>query len=192
MFDLEAFVESCRRVIAEPHAAKAILELMREAVADPDAVAQGVPALPPKTGVLDAPIFRSSEMTVLNVTLRPHACSIAHNHRMWAVIGIYKGEEANTFYRRGEKRLEAANRRTIHAGEALLLGADVVHAIENPLDTPTLGLHVYGGDLLGAERSMWSPDEKDERAYELPQFYHWCNDLAAARRAERERAAAAG
>ena len=188
MFDLEAFVESCRSVVGDPHAAKKVLELMREAVADPDAVAAAVPPLPPKTGVLDAPLFRSPEMTVLNVTLRPHACSIPHDHRMWAVIGIYKGEEANTFFRRGAAGLEEANRRTLRTGEAMLLGADVLHAIENPLDEPTLGLHVYGGDLLAAERRMWNPGG-EEHAYEIQQFYRWCNELARSRQSEREAAA---
>jgi predicted metal-dependent enzyme (double-stranded beta helix superfamily) len=183
MFDLDGFVESCRRLAREPHAPKRVLELMREVVADPEAVKQGVPPLAPNVGVLDEPIFRSSELTVLNVALRPGGLSIPHNHGMWAVIGIYQGKEANTFFRRTEHGLEEANRRTVETSEAMLLGADVVHAIENPLTSPTLGLHVYGGDLLGAERSMWSPEAGEEHPYDVPQFYRWSRDLALARRA---------
>jgi predicted metal-dependent enzyme (double-stranded beta helix superfamily) len=183
MFDLDAFVDSCRRAVRGPHAPKRVLELMREAVADADAVKRAVPPLGPKVGVLDEPIFRSSELTVLNVALRPGGLSIPHNHGMWAVIGIYQGKEANTFFRRSETGLQEANRRTVEAGEAMLLGADVLHAIENPLDSATLGLHVYGGDLLGAERSMWSPETGEEHPYDVPQFYRWSRDLALARRA---------
>jgi predicted metal-dependent enzyme (double-stranded beta helix superfamily) len=156
---------------------------MRAAVADPEAVSKAVPPLAPGVGVLDAPLFRSRELTVLNVALRPGDLSIPHDHRIWAVIGIYEGREANTFYRRAGDGLEEANRRTVEAGEAMLLGADVVHAIENPLDRPTCGLHVYGGDLLGAARSMWSPQTGEEHPYELGQFYRWNRDLALARRA---------
>jgi len=183
MFDLGEFVEDCRRVARGPHAPKQVLDLMREAVSDPEAVKKAVPPLGEKVGVLDAPIFRSAEMTVLNVSLRPGGLSIPHDHRMWAVIGIYQGREANTFYRRSAQGLEVANRRSVDAGEAILLGAEVVHAIENPLAQPTLGLHVYGGDLLGAERSMWSPETGEEHAYDIPQFYRWSRDLALARRA---------
>ena len=189
MFDLEAFIEDCGRLVREPHAPKLALERMREAMADPTAVASAVTPLEPKVGVLDAPLYRSSELTVLNVTLRPGVLSIPHDHRMWAVIGIYQGEEANTFYRRDGAGLAEANRRTIRTGEAILLGEDVVHAIENPLATPTLGLHVYGGDLLAAPRSMWDPKEGREHAYDVPQFYAWSRELALSRRAARAPAA---
>ncbi|HXQ45630.1 MAG TPA: hypothetical protein VN806_03390 [Caulobacteraceae bacterium] len=183
MFDLDAFVEQCRQLARDPHAPKKVLDLMRAAVADPAAVKKGVPPLAPNVGVLDEPIFRSSELTVLNVTLRPGGLSIPHDHRMWAVIGIYEGREANTFYRRTAHGLEVANQRTVETGEAMLLGADVVHAIENPLASPTLGLHVYGGDLLGAERGMWRSEADDETPYEVAQFYGWSRDRALAQRA---------
>ncbi|HTX48019.1 MAG TPA: hypothetical protein VME40_01395 [Caulobacteraceae bacterium] len=182
MFDLERFIEDCRRLAGDAHGPKRVLDLMREAVSDPAAVKAAVPPLAPKVGVLDAPLFRAPDLTVLNVALAPGRLSIPHDHRMWAVIGIYEGEEANTFFRRTDHGLEAANHRTVHAGEAMLLGADVVHAIENTGAGPTLGLHVYGGDLLGAQRSMWDPHTDAERPYDVPQFYSWCRDLAGMRR----------
>ena len=183
MFDLSRFIEDCRGLAGDAHAPKRVLELMRAAVADPDAVAAAVAPLAAGAGALDEPLYRSAELTVLNVTLKPGMLSIPHDHHMWAVIGIYGGEEANTFYRRGEHGLEEANHRTVRTGEAMLVGADVVHAIENPLEQPTLGLHVYGGDLLGAARSMWSPHTGEEHPYDIPQFYRWCRDLAQTRRA---------
>jgi predicted metal-dependent enzyme (double-stranded beta helix superfamily) len=97
---------------------------------------------------------------------------------MWAVIGIYEGQEDNTFYRRSGKELEEVNRREISAGEAVLLGPDVIHAIENPLGSSTLGLHVYGGDLFAAKRSMWHPRTGEELPYDVPQFFKWCAELA--------------
>lgn len=186
MFDLDRFIADCRAVAHEDeHGPKHVLELMREAIADPEAVRAGVKPLEPGKGVLDAPLFRSADLTVLNAQLMPGLVSIPHDHRIWAVIGIYDGEEANTFYRRGEAGLETSNCRTIHAGEAILLGADVIHAIENPLGRPTLGLHVYGGDLFANPRSMWDPASGEELAYDVPQFNRLCRDLAMKRRAER-------
>jgi hypothetical protein len=190
MFDLEAFVEACQRLVREPHAPRLALELMREAVADGPAVAKAVTPLEGRANALDAPLYRSAELTILNATLRPGFVSIPHDHGMWAVIGIYDGEEANTFYRRAGAGLEASNHRTVHAGEAIILGEDVIHAIENPLTTQTFGLHVYGGDLVAARRSMWDPEAGREHAYDIPQFFRWSGDLARARKAAREAAAA--
>jgi predicted metal-dependent enzyme (double-stranded beta helix superfamily) len=183
MFDFEAFIEDCRRLVGEPHPARRVLERMRDAVADPEALARAVPPLPPNAGTFDAPLFRSPELTVLNVTLRPGALSAPHDHHMWAVIGIYGGVETNTFYRRTAGRLVEANRRTVPTGEAVLLGEDVIHTVENPLETPTRGLHVYGGDLLGAARSMWDPKTGREAPYDIPQFMVWGRELAEARAA---------
>jgi hypothetical protein len=189
MFDLEAFVEACRRLVLQPHAPRLALELMREALADRAAVAAGVTPLEGRANALDAPLFRSPELTILNATLRPGFVSIPHDHGMWAVIGIYEGEEANTFYRRAVDGIEPSNQRTIHAGEAIILGEEVIHAIENPLPTPTLGLHVYGGDLVAARRSMWGPDGGREHPYDIPQFFRWSGELARSRKAAREAAA---
>ena len=93
MFDLDRFIEDCLSLSRGEHAPKRVLERMREAVADPDAIKRAVAPLDAKVGVLDAPLYRSPELTVLNVTLRPGVLSIPHDHRMWAVIGIYGGED---------------------------------------------------------------------------------------------------
>lgn len=185
MFDLEAFIEACKRLVREPHAPKLALELMRDVVADGAAVAKAVTPLQAGANALDAPLFRSSELTILNATLRPGLVTIPHDHGMWAAIGIYEGEEANTFYRRTAGGLEESNRRAVHAGEAILLGEEVIHAIENPLATQTFGLHVYGGDLLAARRSMWDPASGREQPYEVREFFRLSGELARSRKAAR-------
>jgi hypothetical protein len=182
MFDLDGFIQDCRALAGDPHASRRVLEMMRAALADPAAVAKGVAPLAPGVDPLAAPLHRAPELTVLNAALRPGFVSIPHDHHMWAVIGIYDGEEANTFFRRADHGLEEAGRCTIHAGEAILLGADVIHAIENPLDRQTFGLHVYGGDLLGAARRMWDPGGA-ELAYDVAGFGRLSRDLARSRRA---------
>jgi predicted metal-dependent enzyme (double-stranded beta helix superfamily) len=178
MFDLQGFIDSCRRVVSEPHGARLVLDLMREALKDPQALKAAITPLEGKVGALDAPLYRDDQMVVLNVALRPGFLTIPHDHRIWAVIGIYEGQENNTFYRRAGPGLEQANQRDVAAGEAMLLGADVIHAIENPLTVPTLGLHVYGGDLLAATRSMWNPHTGEETPYDVPTFYQWSKERA--------------
>src|SRR6185312_15196992 len=98
---------------------------------------------------------------------------------------IYEGEEANTFYRCGADGLDESNRRTVHAGEAILLGEEVIHAIENPLSAQTFGLHVYGGDLLAAHRSMWNPGSGRQQSYDLREFFRMSGELARSRKAAR-------
>ena len=81
-----------------------------------------------------------------------------HNHRMWAVIGIYTGREDNVFWRRVKgtsNEIEAAGAKALGAMDAEPLGADIIHSVINPIDKLTGAIHIYGGDFFAAERSEW-------------------------------------
>ncbi len=180
MFVLSDFIASCQQCVGAPDAGRRVLDLMRSVVGDAKGIQIAVAPGASGQAILDAPLFRSPELLILNATLYPHFTSPPHDHRMWAVIGIYEGQENNTFYRRSADGLEEVNQRAIRAGEAVLLGSEVIHAIQNPLAGSTLGLHVYGGDLATATRSMWHPHSRAELPYDTPQFFRWCAELAGA------------
>jgi len=183
MFNVEGFIESCKRFVGSPDGARRVLDLMRSVVDDAEGIKSAIVPGESRRAIRDLTLFRSSELFVLNAAVYPHFKSPPHDHGMWAVIGIYEGQENNTFYRRSDEGLEEINRREISAGEAVLLGPEVIHAIENPLDSSTLGLHVYGGDIFAATRSMWHPRTGEEFPYDVPQFFKWCKELAEAPRA---------
>jgi hypothetical protein len=47
------------------------------------------------------------------------------------------------------------------------MGDDTIHALQNPLGHESLAaLHVYGGDLLAASRSMWTRPDLTEEPYD--------------------------
>ena len=183
MFDLQDFIASCKRLVGAPDGDRRVLDLMRSVVSDGEGVKKVV--FPSQSGqaILDIPLFRSPDLTILNATLYPDFASPPHDHRMWAVVGIYQGRENNVFYRRSGKVLNEVNRREICAGDAVLLGSDVIHAIGNPLSSSTLGLHVYAGDLVASKRSMWEPRSHQELPYDTSQFFKWCGELAESRSA---------
>jgi predicted metal-dependent enzyme (double-stranded beta helix superfamily) len=183
MFDLQEFIVSCKQFVGAPDGARRVLDLMRSVVGDAEEIKSAVVPGESQRAIRDLTLFRSSELFVLNAAVYPHFKSPPHDHRMWAVIGIYEGQENNTFYRRSGEGVEEINRREIRAGEAILLGPEVIHAIENPLGSSTLGLHVYGGDIFAATRSMWHPRTGEELPYDVPQFFKWCKELAEAPRA---------
>jgi predicted metal-dependent enzyme (double-stranded beta helix superfamily) len=91
-----------------------------------------------------------------------------HDHRMWAVIGIYTGLEQNAFYRRAKHGLEQHGIKELHPKDAVPLGAEVIHAVTNPLDQITAAIHVYGGDFFATPRSEWDPVTFEERPYDVP------------------------
>ena len=163
MFDLEAFVADCQTALAEPQSMLAIKELLDRALAGPDAVAA---ALSPDPGV--SVLHRSDDLTIANVVIPPGLpASLPHDHRMWALVGIYGGQEDNQFYRRAEGGLAESGGRSLRVSDTVLMGDDTIHAICNPLAHSTLAaIHVYGGDLVGTERSMWTQPDFDEQPYD--------------------------
>jgi predicted metal-dependent enzyme (double-stranded beta helix superfamily) len=114
----------------------------------------------------------SDDLTVLNV-VAPRRRDYAlprrpHDHRMWAVIGIMEGQEDNEFFRRADDTIVPSGGRRVDTGEVLLLGSDVIHSFGNPLsDHVTCALHVYGGDLVNARRSMWNEPDWREEPYDV-------------------------
>jgi predicted metal-dependent enzyme (double-stranded beta helix superfamily) len=96
-----------------------------------------------------------------------------HDHRMWAVIGIYTGQEDNTFYRRsapGSPTLTESGGKEVAVGDVLALGSDAIHAVANPKAHLTGAIHVYGGDFVNEERSQWGPGPEEERPYDMGQL----------------------
>ena len=106
-------------------------------------------------------------LTVLHVVVGAGFTSPPHDHRTWAVIGVYSGQEDNSFYRLvpGMRGIEAAGGRSVGEGEILTLGIDAIHRIANPRRDPLIALHVYGRNVLTIERSAWDPVTMRERAY---------------------------
>ena len=89
-----------------------------------------------------------------------------HDHRMWAVIGLYGGREDNVFYRRTSEGLVPAGAKDLEIADTILLGKTVIHAVANPLREFTGAIHVYGGDFFAVPRSEWDPETLEERPYD--------------------------
>ncbi len=164
MFDGERFVEDCKRAVIEGDDHRAVRELVARAVSEPGEVVRAL-GEPELAGVQT--IYRADDLTILNIAWGPQMKFLPHDHRMWAVIGIYGGKEDNTFYKRTENGLVAQTSKTLSTKDAMPLGEKVIHAVTNPLDKLTGTIHVYGGDFFAKPRSEWDPETLEERPYDI-------------------------
>jgi predicted metal-dependent enzyme (double-stranded beta helix superfamily) len=116
-------------------------------------------------------LHHSSDLTILNVIWAPRMTVMPHNHRMWAIIGVYLGREDNIFWRRIHDELggkiEAAGAKALAAADAIPLGPDIVHSVTNPIPRLSGAIHVYGGDFFGIPRSEWDPETLLEQPYSV-------------------------
>ncbi len=184
MFDLDRFTEECSAAVLEDPSHRAAREVLARANSDPGAILAAL-GEPTRAGV--TPLYRSDTLTILNVVWGKRMTIMPHNHRMWAVIGVYTGREDNIFWRRVETEagglIEAAGAKSLGERCAEPLGRDVIHSVTNPLGRLTAAIHVYGGDFYGARRSDWDPEnllERDVRLRVAPADVRGCQrDLMA-------------
>jgi predicted metal-dependent enzyme (double-stranded beta helix superfamily) len=164
MFDLDQFTADCRAAHAADRSSKTISEVIKRAVSNPNGLLRSL-GEPDRAGIRE--IYRSPDLSILNVVWAPRMMVMPHNHHMWAVIGVYGGREDNIFWRRiaeaGEGQLEAAGARSIAAKDIQPLGDDIIHSVTNPTSKFTAAIHVYGGDFFAAHRSEWDPDTLSEQ-----------------------------
>ena len=180
MFDLQHFVKECQLALDDPKPAKAVEALVKEAISDPEAVrgafqkADNVEQQGPITFA-----WRDASLSVTDVTTPPGLKSPAHNHNMWAVIGVYDGQEHNKFFRDENEQLLEKGERLLQEGDVAVLGPEAIHAIANPLSTVSGALHVYGGDLVDQpNRSMWNPHTDEREDYDISRLITYVNEIS--------------
>jgi predicted metal-dependent enzyme (double-stranded beta helix superfamily) len=161
--ELDRFIADCRAAHAADRSHKAVREVVARAVSEPGEVLKMVGA--PKRGEVQK-IYHSPELTILNVIWAPYMTIYPHNHRMWAVIGVYTGREDNIFWKRVGNKVEAAAAQALSQREAVPLGQDIIHSVTNPIPRLTGAIHVYGGDFFAMERSEWDPETLVEGRYD--------------------------
>lgn len=164
MFDLDAFVTECRAALRETAAELAVKAVVQRAVSAPAEVEAALGT--PGRGEI-VTLHHSPDLTVLNVLWAPGMAIYPHDHRMWAVIGLYGGREDNTFYRRTAGGLVASGGKQLERSDVTVLGRSIIHAVANPLRQLTGAIHVYGGDFFGTPRSEWDPETLQERPYDV-------------------------
>src|ERR1051325_9277168 len=129
MFDLDRFIEDCRDAVRADPGHRAAREGLARANSEPAAT---LPALgePTRAGV--TPLYKSENLTIINVVWGKRMTIMPHDHRMWAVIGVYTGREDNIFWRRVPGApgglIEAAGAKSLGTGVAEPLGREIIHS----------------------------------------------------------------
>ena len=164
MFESNRFIQDCCDGLREANAHAALREIVARGVSEPRQILRSLGE--PKLSGIET-LYRSETLTILNVLWGPGMSLYPHDHRMWAVIGIYSGREDNAFYRRSESGLSPHSIKTLNIKETIPLGEAVIHAVTNPLDQITAAIHVYGGDFFATARSEWDPQTFQERPFDI-------------------------
>jgi len=157
--DLDLFVADCVAAGRGQDPQAAVREVLARAVSAPRAVLEAL-GEPREAGIRT--LHRSRTLTIFSATWTPQMNLVPHNHRMWALIGIYTGREDNILWRAKPEKIEAFGAKALFEGDVAALPADAIHSVTNPLRRFTGGLHIYGGDFFDTTRSQWNPETLHE------------------------------
>jgi predicted metal-dependent enzyme (double-stranded beta helix superfamily) len=157
---VEDIVARCQEALTEHTPLLAVRDVLAELVSDGVGLEQALG--PVERGGITT-LHNAADLTVLHVAWTPGLILYPHEHSMWAVIGMYGGQEDNEFFRRAPEGLQRTGGRELPAGEVLVLGDDAIHSVANSRKDFAVALHVYGGDFFSVERSEWDLETHEER-----------------------------
>jgi predicted metal-dependent enzyme (double-stranded beta helix superfamily) len=163
-FDLDRFIEDLNHANAESEPQRAVDEVLKRTISEPVRVLKGL-GEPREAGIHT--LYKSDDLTVLNVIWAPLMVLLPHNHNMWASIGVYTGREDNIMWERAGSVIEAARAASLSERDVFPLPSDAVHSVTNPIRRLTGAIHVYGGDFFTPGRSEWDPETLEERPFDL-------------------------
>lgn len=158
---LSRLVERCRASAASADPVAGVRAALAEVATDASAALAQLPTFDGE----DYPLLADDGLSVFLVRQTPNTAGPPHDHGMTAVIAMLEGVEIHRHYRRTETGVALERESRLAPGEILALGPRDVHAIANPDDTPSLGVHVYLGDIVGGERTLWDPASGEAMAF---------------------------
>ena len=153
-FELDRFISDARAAARGPEPRAAMRRLMEEAVQDHAHVASVMPGFEgDDDGVV---LFEDETISIWNARFRVGHEVPAHDHRMTATIGVYRGAECNQMWRSdGQGGIEKSGEVTVSEGEVYQIGPSAIHSVTCASETDCLGIHVYLGELTTVERSLF-------------------------------------
>jgi predicted metal-dependent enzyme (double-stranded beta helix superfamily) len=119
-------------------------------------------------GIGQYALYRAEDgsLCLFSLVVPAGAATPVHDHLAWGLVGIYRGRQDETVYRRlddgrdpAQAKLEVAKRQQLGPGEfhALLPPADDIHYVSTISDTPSISIHLLANDTACVWRHRFEP-----------------------------------
>lgn len=115
---------------------------------------------------------RTEAAQCLSRCSKPGVSAPVHNHGSWAVIGIYRGRERETWFRRtddtaapGQAQLVEVRTLVNPTGTVTVVPDGTIHTVEALNGQDAVSIHIYGTDIVTQPRSTFDLDTGAEEIY---------------------------
>jgi predicted metal-dependent enzyme (double-stranded beta helix superfamily) len=119
-------------------------------------------------GIGQYALYRAPDgsLCLFSLVIPPGAETPVHDHLAWGLIGVYRGRQQETVYRRlddgrveDRASLEVARQQTVAAGDfyALVPPIDDIHLVKTVSDEPSVSIHLLANDTACVWRHRFDP-----------------------------------
>jgi predicted metal-dependent enzyme (double-stranded beta helix superfamily) len=142
---------------------------LRRLIHEPDwldsAYREGIPSKPYAQYLLHRP--NDHAFSVVSFVWNPGQGSPIHDHCTWGVIGQFEGEEEEGRFRLLDNGLRQVSLVTAKPGDVSHVYPPDrdIHQIFNRTATPTISIHIYGGDIGSQARHVYDPVSGQTRPF---------------------------
>ena len=120
------------------------------------------------SGIGQYALYRAEDgsLTLFSLVIPAGAETPVHDHLAWGLIGVYRGRQFETVYRRNDDGadaeradLEVTREQTMETGEfyALLPPRDDIHYVKTVSDVPSVSIHLLANDTACVWRHRFEP-----------------------------------
>ena len=120
-------------------------------------------------GIGQYALYRAADrsLCLFSLVVPVGASTPVHDHLAWGLVGIYRGRQDETVYRRlddgrdpARARLDVAKRQELGAGEcySLLPPTDDIHYVKTISEAPSISIHLLANDTACVWRHRFEPE----------------------------------
>jgi predicted metal-dependent enzyme (double-stranded beta helix superfamily) len=135
----------------------------------PDAFAQPDDTSRMGGGIGQYALYRAEDgsLCLFSLVVPAGVSTPVHDHLAWGVVGVYRGEQFETVYRRlddgsdaSHAKLEISHEQPLKAGEfyALIPPTDDIHYVKTVSDGASISIHLLANDTACVWRHKFDPD----------------------------------
>jgi predicted metal-dependent enzyme (double-stranded beta helix superfamily) len=119
-------------------------------------------------GIGQYALYRAEDgsLCLFSLVVPPGASTPVHDHLAWGLVGVYRGEQDETVYRRlddgsnpAHAQLEIAKRQELRPGDlyALLPPTDDIHYVKTISESASISIHLLANDTACVWRHKYDP-----------------------------------
>jgi predicted metal-dependent enzyme (double-stranded beta helix superfamily) len=114
-------------------------------------------------------LFRAADrsLSLFSLVVPPGSMTPVHDHLAWGLVGLYRGNQDEEFYRPERGRLELARRRPLSAGDfyTLLPPRNDVHRVRTTSDVTSVSIHLLANDTGCVWRHTYDEETGEARPF---------------------------